>query len=209
MLNAIALALATIVVIISFWFGAAISAAVDEYQRTGGSRDFFDIIEEELEKAEEAEEKYEDIKKDVEKEIEKETAKDVKVVGDERRGYVEVPKNWVPFTDVDNPSVYQYTDIGEKGYIITLQTYDEDIDKYTAAKNVMNHIKEEGNEASYKYTFIGKYTAYVVNAKYTDGTYLDAYLFKADDNKLHYISIEGPDNSSDNFDIPKTFKLTK
>ena len=47
-----------------------------------------------------------------------------------------------------------------------------------------------------------------MDAKYTDGTYIDIYLFKAN-GKLHYVSIEGPDDTNDNFNIPKTFSMTK
>ena len=168
-INAIGLVLSTICIIVCFWFGAVINATVEEVNRSGDVNRFFDILEEEMEKAD----------------------------------------NEYKIEDVDGNSTYQYSDIGDLGYIITLETYDQDISPLTAATNVMNHIKEEGEEATYRYTKISKYYGYVVEAKYSDGTYLDAYLFKADDGKLHYVAIEGPDKNNDNFEIPQTFSMTK
>ena len=190
--NAIGLGLSLIATAIMLIFGAAISAAFSAYKTYDNNKSFFETLEEEIEKADEQEEK-----------------KDVKKIGDDHYGYVEVPTNWIKFQDLDSTGTYQYTDIGDKGYIITLMTYEQDITPYTAATNINNHIKEEGNEANITFSTIGKYTGYVVHAKYTDGTYLDAYLFKADDDKLHYVSIEGPDKDNDNFDIPDTFTLEK
>ena len=199
-LNAIALGLSLIAVLATFWFGTVITAAVEEFERSGNIEKFFETIEEEMEK--EYEKEYE--KPEVVKPVEDDT----KVVGNDHYGYVKVPKNWIEFHDVNNNTVYQYTDIGEKGYIITLQTYDEDISPYTAANNIKNSVVSEGNTATVSYTKISTYYGYVVNAKYTDGTYLDAYLFKAN-GKLHYVSIEGPNKYNDNFKIPETFSLEK
>ena len=69
-------------------------------------------------------------------------------------------------------------------------------------------MKEEGAEVTLKTAIVGKYVAWVVDAKYSDDTYIDIYLFKADD-KLRFVSIEGPDDTNENFSIPKTFSLTK
>lgn len=206
-INAITLVLSLICVVFCFWFGAVINAAVDEFNRSGDFNRFFDIIEEELEKEYDNEYTIDD--KDEEKEEEKKPAENTMVIGDDHFGYVTVPSNWHKFVDVDGNSTFQYSDIGDLGYIVTLQTYEEDITPIQAAMNVANHIKSEGEEATYKYTKIAKYYGYVVNAKYADGTYLDAYLFKADDGKLHYVAIEGPDNTNDNFKIPDTFSITK
>lgn len=202
-INAIGLVLSTICIIVCFWFGAVFNAAVEEVNRSGDVNRFFDILEEEMEKADN-EYKIED--EDDEEESEDENTM---VIGNDHYGYVKVPSNWHEFKDVDGNSTYQYSDIGDLGYIITLETYDQDISPLTAATNVMNHIKEEGEEATYRYTKISKYYGYVVEAKYSDGTYLDAYLFKADDGKLHYVAIEGPDKNNDNFEIPQTFSMTK
>ncbi len=196
-LNSIGLFFSTITIIIAFTFGTIVNAAINEFYRSGSIEDFFETIEKEIEKAENEENNNTPVITD-----------SSKVVGNDNFGYVKVPASWVEFHDVDNPSVYQYTDIGEYGYIITLNSYEEDITPYTAANNILSSITSGGNEATLTSAIIGRYVAYKVDAKYTDGTYIDIYLFKAD-GKLHYVSIEGPDDTNDNFNIPKTFSLTK
>ncbi|MBR5370485.1 MAG: zinc-ribbon domain-containing protein [Bacilli bacterium] len=198
-LNAIGLFLSTISIIVMFVFYSAFVVAFQEVSRSGDFDRFFEIIEEEYEKQE---------NNNIGSSSTPVITDSSKIVGDEKYGYVKVPTTWVVFTDVDNPNVYQYTDIGEKGYIVTLNTYEDDVAPYTAAQNVKTKIESEGNEAVIKTAIIGKYIAWVVDAKYTDGTYIDIYLFKADD-KLHFVSIEGPDDTNENFNIPKTFSLTK
>ena len=195
-LNAIGLFFSTISIIVMFWFGAIVNTAINEFYRSGSIENFFETIEKEIEK-----EKEESVNPPV-------ITDSSKIVGDDNYGYVKVPASWVVFHDIDNPNVYQYTDIGEYGYIITLNTYEEDITPYEAANNVLNSIIKEGNEATLTSAIIGRYVGYKVDAKYTDGTYMDVYLFKAN-GKLHYVSIEGPDDTNDNFNIPKTFSITK
>lgn len=197
-INAIALGLSTIFAIICFMSWAMIGAAIEEYSRSGNIEDFFETIE-----------KYENEEKNIVTPSTPVITDSTKIVGDDHFGYVKVPTTWVEFEDVDNPSVYQYTDIGEAGYIVTLQTYEEDVTPYQAATNVKNKIESEGNEAKLTTAVIGtKYVAWKVDAKYTDGTYIDIYLFKAD-GKLRFVSIEGPDDTNDNFDIPKTYSVSK
>lgn len=197
-INAIGLALSLCVLLFWIWFGTTVNAAIEEVNRSGDINKFFETLEEEIEKQEYNVDTDED-----------EEEENTMAVGDSHYGYVKVPTNWHKFIDVDGNTTFQYSDVGDLGYIVTLQTYEENIAPYTAANNVKNSIVSEGNEAEVKYTKIAKYYGYVVNAKYTDGTYLDAYLFKADDGKLHYVAIEGPDKYNDNFKIPNTFSLTK
>lgn len=204
-LNSIGLFFSLVCGILMLMFGAAINTAYEEVNRNGNFEDFFETLEKEIEKAEEEESLRPTVPTLPDA---KEADENTKVVGTDTFGYVKVPSTWVEFTDVDNPSVYQYTDIGELGYIVTLNTYDEDISPLTAANNLKSKIEEEGNEATLKTAIVDKYVAWVVDAKYTDGTYIDIYLFKAD-GKLHFVSIEGPDDTNDNFEIPKTFSLTK
>ena len=207
-INSIGLALSIIALIIMFMFGAIINTAIEEVNRSGNLEDFFETLEREMEKVEEYESNNNTLTPATPKEPV--ITDSSKIVGDENYGYVKVPTTWVPFKDVDNDSVYQYTDIGEAGYIVTLQTYDEtDTTALTAANNLLTNVRSEGAEATLKAATVGgKYVAWVVDAKYSDTSYIDIYLFKAD-NKLHFVSIEGPDDTNDNFEIPKTFSLTK
>lgn len=131
-------------------------------------------------------------------------------IGDDENGYLEIPKDWVKFIDVNvSTGLIQYSDIGELGYIVTMKSFDSGIDPLTATMNIVENIKNEGVNPTYTATTIGNFTGYKISAKYTNGTYIDIYVFKASDNKTHYISIEGPDSSNENFKIPQTFSMTK
>lgn len=199
-LNSIGLFFSTISIIIMFMFGTIINIAIDEFNRTGSIEEFFETIEREVEK----QEKNNTIITPSTPVI----TDSSKVVGNEKYGYVKVPTTWVEFKDVDNPNVYQYTDIGEYGYIVTLNVYDEDVEPATAAVNLKNKMTTEGASVVLTATIIDKYIAYKLDAKYSDGSYIDIYLFKAD-GKLRYLSIEGPDDTNDNFEIPKTYSISK
>ena len=156
------------------------------------------------------EEEYENNRDNWENIIEDKTEEDdTKYVGNSTYGYVKVPKKWVDFKDVDGTKALQYTDIGDKGYIVTLNTIDQDVTAETAAKAITEGIKGEGATAySYKKS-VGKYDGYVVRGSYTDGTYIDSYIFLTEDGVLRFVSIEGPDRFNDNFEIPQTFTLKK
>ena len=132
-----------------------------------------------------------------------------KYVGDSSYGYVKVPEKWYKFVDVDGNSSLQYTDIGDKGYIVTLNVIQQDVSVEDATKAITEGVKGEGASAYYYTATIGKYKGYVIRAYYSDGTYLDSYIFKTEDDVLRFVSIEGPNKYSDEFDIPKTFTLTK
>lgn len=202
-LNSIALAISICVLLFWMWFGAIINVGIEEFNRSGNIERFIETIEEEYEKAEQ---EVENEEKEEEKPV-VESGK--KLIGDDTYGYVQVPSNWIKFNDIDGNSSIQYTDIGDMGYIISLNVVEGNTTPYLAASNIKNHILEENAEAKVEYTRISKYYGYKVSAKYPDGTYLDAYLFKADDDKLHYVSIEGPDKENDNFKIPDTFSINK
>ena len=202
-LNALALVGSIICIIAFIFFSTIINAAIVEATESGEFDRFFEIMEEEYEKAEKEVEKEENTE-------EKPTVEEgKKLIGDNVYGYVQVPSNWMKFNDVDGNDSIQYTDIGDMGYIVSLNTVEEGTTPYSAATNIKNHIITENADAKVVYSKIAKYYGYKVEAKYPDGTYLDAYLFKADDGKLHYVSIEGPDNTNDNFKIPDTFSINK
>lgn len=202
-LNSIALAISICVLLFWIWFGAIINVGLEEFNRSGNIERFIETIEEEYEKAEQ---EVENEEKEEEKPV-VESGK--KLIGDDTYGYVQVPSSWMEFKDIDGNSSIQYTDIGDMGYIISLNVVEGNTTPYLAASNIKNHIQSENADAKVEYTKISKYYGYKVSAKYPDGTYLDAYLFKTDDDKLHYVSIEGPDKYNDNFKIPDTFSMNK
>ena len=129
-----------------------------------------------------------------------------KLVGTPEFGYVKVPNDWIRFFDPDAPQTFQYS--YKALYIITLYAYDSSInDPYSVANNLKLAKEKEGYNISMTQTTIDKYRAYMLEYQIS-GTWINVYFFKADDNKVHYMSIEGPDKNSTYFNIPKTYRLT-
>ena len=196
-INAIVLGL-TIVVSIFFFIFAATTPAM-----------LIEEIEREWDKVEDKDIDIEIKNKDKDIDIDIKEKEDTKYIGDDTYGYVQVPKKWVKFVDVSGTEAIQYTDIGDKGYIVTLNVIKQDVSDYDAAKAIQDGIKNEGASAYYLSATIGDYKGYVVKGTYSDGTKIDSYIFKTEDGVLRFVSIEGPDRYHENFDIPKTFTLEK
>ncbi len=134
-----------------------------------------------------------------------------KRIGTEEFGYVTVPDNWVRFYDVDGSSTYQYSYAGI--WIVTLYAVPKtQIDAKSYASNVRYAMEyEEGaTNVTGATVTLGKYNAYQVYGYYPDdNVWLVSWYFEAEDGKTHYLSIEGPDRYSDNFNIANTFSLEK
>ena len=131
---------------------------------------------------------------------------ETQTIGNAQYGYVKVPKDWIKFYDPDAKDTVQYTYM--MTYIITLYAYDSSItDPYLVASNLKYNEEKNGLSVTMTPTTIDKYNAYKLDY-IVDGTWLNIYFFKAEDNKVHYLCIEGPDKYSEYFNIPKTFKLT-
>lgn len=122
-------------------------------------------------------------------------------IGSDKLGYVTVPKEWLPFKDLDETIIdLQYSDL--KGTtIITMNLFDKsglsakDLVNFgakEAAINVWKNLeagatKVEGNEFKF-----GKYESFQLYATYPNGIKLTAWLFEAEDGQIHYIAIESP-----------------
>lgn len=135
------------------------------------------------------------------------TSSDTQKVGTVSDGYVEVPKNWARFYDPDSPGVFQYAYANV--YIVTLKGIGSSVRSIDEMADIMkDHVAAEGTtNIEVSDATIGGYAAKRVRAYYpADNTWLDMYYVSVN-NKLYYISIEGPDKDSDNFKIPSTFTL--
>lgn len=131
-------------------------------------------------------------------------------VGTDEFGYVTVPNNWYRFIDPDATSTFQYSYANV--YIVTLYARDKaGMTAKDTATNSMYNMKQEGAENVTGATVsLGKYTAYQVYGHYrSENIWLVSWHFEAEDGKIHYISMEGPDASSEFFKIPETFSLKK
>ena len=128
---------------------------------------------------------------------------DTKVIGSEEYGYVKVPKDWVDFKDINGGNDIQSSDTSSYN-VVTLNIFRPNqlgiseaeyasIDPkqvansvYTKHKNSQMFEKMSGTKSK-----IGGYDAYVINTLTNTGKYFITYIFKADDGKIHYTSIEG------------------
>ena len=128
---------------------------------------------------------------------------DTKVIGSEEYGYVKVPKDWVDFKDINGGNDIQSSDTSSYN-VVTLNIFRPSqlgiseaeyasIDPklvansvYTKHKNSQMFEKMSGTKSK-----IGGYDAYVINTLTNTGKYFITYIFKADDGKIHYTSIEG------------------
>ena len=135
-------------------------------------------------------------------ETNKET-EDTQIIGSDEYGYVKVPKNWFRFKDLKGGNDVQYSD-GSTYNIVTLnifrpsqlgisETEYVSIDPIYVANSVLSSQK---NTSAFRKVWgakskIGEYDAYVVNSITTSGKYFVTWVFRANDGKIHYASLEG------------------
>ena len=145
--------------------------------------------------------------------------KNTTIVGDDKYGYITIPNNWVKFYDINgNTSLqYSYANI----YIISLNYFEDS--EYTAKEYASNYMYNKQNSgdvtgvtgATVKIGKNKEYTAYQIYMYYPyDATYLVTYWFEAEDGKVHYIALEGPEELggvkiTDYLYIPESFSLNK
>lgn len=148
---------------------------------------------------------------------------DTQVIGSDEYGYVKVPKSWVNFQDINGGNDIQSSDTSAYN-VVTLNIFRPSqlgiseaeyasIDPklvansvYTKHKNSQLFEKMSGTKSK-----IGGYDAYVINTLTKTGKYFVTYIFKADDGKIHYTSIEGDKDTVDTM-IPlleKSWSLKK
>ncbi len=136
------------------------------------------------------------------------------VIGSTELGYLKLPGTWYRFYDTTgNKSGLQYTK--DSIWIVSIDTID--VSSTSTAellgKTAIYSMKYGDNPATkaegakIKVAGYDGYQAYGYYA--SENKYLVEWFFEPGDGKVHYISVEGPDASSDNFKIPDTFSLTK
>jgi len=131
------------------------------------------------------------------------TIKDTQVIGSDAYGYVKVPKSWIHFTEVEGGDDIQYCD-GTDINIVTLNTFkaeqfgisESELEKVDPIQisNSIYQSKSESPDFSKVWgskSRIGGYDAYQVNCIAKTGKYLVIWIFKSDDGKFRYVSLEG------------------
>ena len=134
-------------------------------------------------------------------ETNKET-EDTQIIGSNEYGYVKVPKNWFRFKDLKGGNDIQYSD-GSTYNIVTLnifrpsqlgisETEYASIDPIYVANSVLSGQKTSAFQKVWGgKSKIGGYDAYIVNSITTSGKYFVTWVFRANDGKIHYASLEG------------------
>ena len=115
-------------------------------------------------------------------------------VGSDDYGYIDIPKNWLKFRDVDGGDSIQYTD-GSGYNIVTMNAYTKEREEFTA-QTIANRIyynwqnnKNVNRVWGLKGAVAGN-EAYQVNVIMKSGQYLVSWIFKKDE-KVYLIALEG------------------
>lgn len=129
--------------------------------------------------------------------------KDTQWIGLDDYGYVKVPQSWIQFKDVNGGDDIQYSD-GTDINIVTLNTFkaeqfgisESELEKVDPIQisNSIYQSKSESPDFSKVWgskSTIGGYDAYQVNCIAKTGKYLVIWIFKSDDGKFRYVSLEG------------------
>lgn len=129
--------------------------------------------------------------------------KDTQWIGSDDYGYVKVPQSWIQFKDVNGGDDIQYSD-GTDINIVTLNTFkaeqfgisESELEKVDPIQisNSIYQSKSESSDFSKVWgskSRIGGYDAYQVNCIAKTGKYLVIWIFKSDDSKFRYVSLEG------------------
>lgn len=121
-------------------------------------------------------------------------------VGSDDYGYIDIPKNWLKFRDVDGGDSIQYTD-GSGYNIVTMNAYTKEKAKIQereefTAQTIANRIyynwqnNKNVNRVWGSKGAIAGNEAYQVNVIMKSGQYLVSWIFKKDE-KVYLIALEG------------------
>ena len=121
-------------------------------------------------------------------------------VGSDDYGYIDIPKNWLKFRDVDGGDSIQYTD-GSGYNIVTMNAYTKEKAKIQereefTAQTIANRIyynwqnNKNVNRAWGSKGAVAGNEAYQVNVIMKSGQYLVSWIFKKDE-KVYLIALEG------------------
>lgn len=121
-------------------------------------------------------------------------------IGSDDYGYIDIPKNWLKFRDVDGGDSIQYTD-GSGYNIVTMNAYTKEKAKIQereefTAQTIANHIyynwqnNKNVNRVWGSKGAVAGNEAYQVNVIMKSGQYLVSWIFKKDE-KVYLIALEG------------------
>lgn len=134
------------------------------------------------------------------------------IIGSDEIGYLALPGDWYEYEPEDS-TIMQY--INDDGFIVYLESSDIVNEALTAKKQVetaYTYLNDDVNieKAEMTQEKVADYDAYkLVYYRKDDKKWLIEWYFEAGNEKIYYISIEGPSLKSDYLAIPDTFSLTE
>lgn len=135
----------------------------------------------------------------------------VKYIGNDKVGYLSVPKDWEQHVEIGNTTL-MYQDPSQT-YIVAIDALEKKKDSLeTIAQNSAKNLTSSGKykEISLKKDKIGSTEAYLVSAfSIPEGKWIFNWLFMLDDDLVHFVSFETPNTDTEFAEIPNTFTMTK
>lgn len=131
-------------------------------------------------------------------------------IGSSDFGYVSVPNDWVKFVDTSGSDTLQYTDNGT--WIITLYSVPKSTKSAEDWASYVhdNLILDGATNVNTTKSKISDFDAIEVSGYYKDDNiYLTTWFFEDGKNLTHYLALEGPDKTGDNYNIIKSFSTNK
>ncbi len=139
---------------------------------------------------------------------------DYRQVGQELYGYACVPSDWVNFVDETkskDSTLIQYS-AANPVYVLAMDYFDKNpsISLKSYANAYEEEIKGKGFSTQNIEEKLDGRKAYQILAHNSEtNVWIISYFLESDDGRIHYIGVEGPSNLTDEFEIPKSYKLKK
>lgn len=128
-------------------------------------------------------------------------------VGKEKYGYISIPDNWnlysedkrIVYYNGNNTLILDYRDLNEEENVTIESIYSSMYqDLYSESDEELKSIKVKVNN----------YDAYQISG-YSDKAYYVIWLFKDDNNIVHYVEFDSDRKNNDIFKLIETYKLKK
>lgn len=144
-------------------------------------------------------------------------SKTYQIIGSNNYGYMQIPKNWKRFVDKNNVKTTNIQYIShDLRYVITMTALAKDtnitpldylktIEEKYKKNNVVQYAKMTRERISNK-----KYETYRLDMYLEDDkVWLSVWVFRAEDDRIHYVSIEGSNNNNSVFNYINTYSLNQ
>ncbi len=122
-------------------------------------------------------------------------------------GYISIPNDWIKYSDMNGSKTMMYTDNGT--WIVTIYGVPTNTQNAVDWANSVYHAIEDngGQNITTGKTIINDYPALKISAYYPNyKKYITAWVLEVKDGTTHYLAIEGPESTSDYYNIIYSFR---